>query len=277
MSTEPGLPLALDRAALDRIGGVLGEICLQRASDYAAAKSTARQMATGGDALAGLRGPGLRVIAEVKRASPRGALADLDAPAAARSYAAAGAGMISVLTEPRRFRGSLADLEAVRRAVALPVLRKDFMVHEAMLDEAVEAGASVVLLIVAALGEATGAFLEAASSRNLTSLVEVHDEAELDLALRLNPAFLGVNNRDLRTLDLDLGASERLGQLARSRGYRGVLAALSGYGAASDLGALGGVFNAILVGSSLSVSGDGEGAARRLVERAAAVPAWGAP
>ena len=264
----------LRRDDLSGIPGVLGDICRQRYEDYGTASLGEICLCATTTPLAGLRLPGLSVIAEVKRASPRGELSDLDAVASASTYERAGARMISVLTEPSRFRGSLGDLRAVSQVVRLPVLRKDFVVHEAMLDEAVEAGARVALLIVAALGRKTGEFLRAARARNLEVLVEAHTADELEIALELHPTFLGVNNRDLHTLELDMTTSPRLGALARRRGFAGVLAALSGYDASSAFDGLEGVFNAILVGSSLSLSLDPERSARELVERAGAVPAW---
>ncbi len=156
----------------------------------------------------------LAVIAEVKRASPsKGALAAIPDPAdLARSYAAGGAAAISVLTEGRRFSGSLADLDAVRAAVEIPVLRKDFMVEEYQFHEARAHGADLVLLIVAALTDGELARFHALATEELgmTALVEVHDEAEIDRALAVGPALLGVNARNLKTLDVDPDAFARL-------------------------------------------------------------------
>lgn len=155
----------------------------------------------------------LALIAEVKRRSPsKGAIApDLDAVAQARAYEAAGADAVSVLTEPSRFGGSLEDLRAVTAAVALPVLRKDFIVEPYQIWEAADAGAAAVLLIVAALSDTTlGDLLEECRLCGLDALVEVHDEAEMERALASGARLVGVNNRDLRSLTVDLGATERL-------------------------------------------------------------------
>jgi indole-3-glycerol phosphate synthase len=150
--------------------------------------------------------PGVAVIAEVKRSSPsKGALAPIADPASlARRYEAGGASAISVLTEGRRFGGSLDDLRAVRAAVELPVLRKDFIVSSYQLWEAREAGADLVLLIVAALEQpALVSLVERAESLGLTPLVEVHDAAEVERAVDAGARIIGVNARDLTTLEVD--------------------------------------------------------------------------
>jgi indole-3-glycerol phosphate synthase len=159
------------------------------------------------------RGGPTRVIAEVKRASPSaGAIAaGLDAVAQARAYQAAGAAAISVLTDGPGFGGSLEDLVAVRAAVALPVLRKDFTVDAWQLAEARAAGADAALLIVAALpGEALRRLHERCLELGLHALVEVHDAAEAERALAVGARLVGVNNRDLHTFQVDLATSERL-------------------------------------------------------------------
>ncbi|GAA1787406.1 indole-3-glycerol phosphate synthase TrpC [Nostocoides veronense] len=155
----------------------------------------------------------LGVIAEVKRSSPsKGALADIPDPAAlATAYQAGGAAAISVLTEQRRFGGSLADLDAVRAAVRIPVLRKDFMVEDYQFYEARAHGADLVLLIVAALTDGELAhFHGLARDLGMTALVEVHDADEIERALAIEPALLGVNARNLKTLDVDADAFSRL-------------------------------------------------------------------
>jgi indole-3-glycerol phosphate synthase len=161
-----------------------------------------------------LRRPeGLAVIAEVKRRSPsKGDLAAIADPAAlAADYAAGGAAAISVLTEQRRFGGSLADLDAVRAAVDVPLLRKDFIVDAYQVDEARAHGADLVLLIVAALPEGLLADLHAQIvGLGMTALVEVHDEAEAEAAIRIGAGVIGVNARDLKTLDVDLATVERV-------------------------------------------------------------------
>ena len=152
------------------------------------------------DALAALRAPGVGVIAEVKRRSPsKGALAEIPDPAElAAEYAAGGARVISVLTEGRRFGGSLDDLAAVRAAVDVPVLRKDFIVSSYQVHEARAHGADLVLLIVAALEQnALVGLLERVESLGMTALVEVHTEDEADRALEAGAAVIGVNARDL--------------------------------------------------------------------------------
>jgi indole-3-glycerol phosphate synthase len=149
----------------------------------------------------------------VKRASPSaGAIsAGLDAPAQARRYAGAGAAAVSVLTDGPGFGGSLEDLSAVRAAVEIPLLRKDFIVDPYQLLEARLHGADAALLIVAALPEdALRRLLEACHSLGLAALVEVHDAAETEAALAAGARLVGVNNRDLQTFAVDLAVSERL-------------------------------------------------------------------
>lgn len=160
--------------------------------------------------------PQLALIAEVKRSSPsRGDIApELDAVAQARAYEAAGADAVSVLTEPTRFGGSLGDLREVCAAVTLPVLRKDFIVDRFQIWEAADAGAAAVLLIVAGLSDEALADLFGEAERcGLDALVEVHDEGDLERALIAGARLVGINNRNLRTLDVDLGVTERLAPL----------------------------------------------------------------
>ena len=168
------------------------------------------------DPMPAFRSPGLSVIAEIKRRSPsKGALADIPDPAAlAAAYAAGGADAISVLTEQRRFGGSLDDLRAVRAAVPTPVLRKDFVVTGYQLLEARAAGADLVLLIVAALeGSLLGELHDQARSLGLTVLTEVHDEHEVERALETGADLVGINARNLKTLDVDKHTFERLAPL----------------------------------------------------------------
>jgi indole-3-glycerol phosphate synthase len=162
-----------------------------------------------------LAGAGVAVIAEIKRASPsKGALApDLVAPTQARAYVDGGAAAISVLTEPERFHGSLADLADVA-ALGVPALRKDFLVDPYQVWEARAAGASAVLLIAAALDEPDLALLhDEARAAGLDALVEVHDEAEVAAAKRIDARLVCVNARDLRTFEIDRDAFARLRQL----------------------------------------------------------------
>ena len=177
-------------------------------------KSRAQRMVPALDAYAVLRaGAGVKVIAEVKRSSPsKGALAIIADPAGlAVDYAAGGASVISVLTERRRFGGSLQDLAAVRAAVEIPVLRKDFMVSSYQLWEARAYGADVILLIVAALDQLTLVGLrERAESLGMTALVEVHNEAETDRAIEAGARVIGINARNLKTLEVDRSIFARL-------------------------------------------------------------------
>ncbi|NYJ07800.1 indole-3-glycerol phosphate synthase TrpC [Petropleomorpha daqingensis] len=218
------------------------------------------------DALAALRAPGVGVIAEVKRQSPsKGPLAEIPDPAElARQYAAGGARVISVLTERRRFGGSQADLDAVRAAVDVPVLCKDFVVSAYQVHEARAHGADVVLLIVAALEQnALMGLLERVESLGMTALVEVHTEAEADRALGAGASVIGVNARDLTTLQVDMSTFERIApglpsgivKVAESgvRGPRDLIA----YAAAGA--------DAVLVGEGLVTAGDARQAVADLV------------
>ena len=163
------------------------------------------------DFAAALKASGLSVISEIKRASPSvGFISDAEPSEWAARYEAEGASCLSVLTEPDRFKGSLEDLDNVRDRVALPVLRKDFTVDEA---QVLEAGtrADAVLLIAALFDVASLArYISLAVELGLTPLVEVHDEAEADLALESGAQIIGVNNRDLRDFTVDLGTFDRL-------------------------------------------------------------------
>lgn len=183
------------------------EVPLERIRELAAAMPPPR------DAYAALRRPGVGVIAEVKRSSPsKGQLAEIADPAElAGEYAGGGARCISVLTEGRWFGGSLADLAAVRAAVDIPVLRKDFVVSSYQVHEARAHGADLVLLIVAALEQnALVGLLERIESLGMTALVEVHDEEEADRALEAGAQVIGVNARNLRTLEVDRSVFERI-------------------------------------------------------------------
>jgi indole-3-glycerol phosphate synthase len=183
------------------------EAPLERIKDMCAAAPPPR------DAYGLLRAPGVGVIAEVKRASPsRGRLAEIPDPAElAREYAAGGARCVSVLTERRWFGGSLEDFAAVRAAVDVPLLRKDFVVSAYQVHEARAYGADLVLLIVAALDQNTlSGLLDRIESLGMCALVEVHTEEEADRALSAGARVIGVNARDLRTLEVDRSAFERI-------------------------------------------------------------------
>jgi indole-3-glycerol phosphate synthase len=226
------------------------------------------------DPMPALRGPGVSVIAEVKRASPsKGHLADIPDPTTlAKHYAEGGAAAISVLTEERRFKGSLDDLRAVRAAVDTPLLRKDFLVTSYQLWEARAAGADLVLLIVAGLAPHQLAELHGeAVSLGLTPLVEVHDEAEVDVALEAGAILVGVNARDLRTLEVDRGTFARVAPLVPEGVVR---VAESGIRHAADVAELVGQgADVVLVGETLVRTGDPVGALHELRAAGAGAPA----
>jgi len=155
----------------------------------------------------------MALIAEVKKASPSAGVIceDFDPVRIAKEYEAAGASCLSVLTDEKFFQGSLDYLRQIREAVKLPLLRKDFMIDERQILEAIEWGADAILLIVAILDDARlERFHTLAKSAGLAVLVEVHDEAELERAMAINAELIGVNNRDLKTFKVDLGNTERL-------------------------------------------------------------------
>ncbi|WP_407541520.1 indole-3-glycerol phosphate synthase TrpC [Deinococcus radiomollis] len=252
--------------------GVLGQIVRERAQDYLDVHLSPGPARTPtGRFRAALSRPGLSLIAEVKRASPsQGTIAALDPaqldPArAALSYERGGAAALSVLTEPRHFGGSPEALREVVAACGLPTLRKDFVVHPVMLAEAADWGAAAALLMVSVLGDQTATYLRIARHLGLDALVEVHDEHELEIALASGAEIIGVNNRDLTTLDISLGNAPRLIAAARAQGYTGLLVAESGYRNAADLSGLYALADAVLVGSSLAGSGDLTQAVRELL------------
>ena len=217
------------------------------------------------DPMPHFRAPGSSVIAEVKRRSPsKGDLADIADPAAlAAAYARGGAGAISVLTEERRFGGSLDDLRAVRAAVDVPVLRKDFIVTGYQLLEARAAGADLVLLIVAALDDDELRRLhDEARELGMTVLVEVHDEAETERAVTLGAELLGVNARNLKTLAVDETTFGRLAPLVPDDR---VLVAESGISGPADVERfVGERARVVLVGEALVRDGDPEAAVRAM-------------
>jgi indole-3-glycerol phosphate synthase len=220
------------------------------------------------DAHLALTGDEMKVIAEVKRSSPsKGSLSAITDPAAlAESYQKAGASVISVLTEERRFKGSLTDLDAVRSRVDIPVLRKDFMVDEYQFYEARAHGADLVLLIVAALSKSQlQDFFDIATELKMAALIEVHTADELERALEISPRIVGVNSRNLKTLEVDPKAFADLIPRIPAELIR---VAESGISTRSDVEfAQNSGAKAILVGEALVTSGDPDLAMRTLLGR----------
>jgi indole-3-glycerol phosphate synthase len=255
-------------SVLDEIvAGVREDLTARQAAvPMAQVKAAAAAAATAADALAALRAPGVAVIAEVKRRSPsKGALAAIDDPARlAREYEAGGARIISVLTEGRRFGGSLDDLDAVRAAVRVPLLYKDFVLSSYQVHEARAHGADLVLLIVAALEQnALVGLRERVESLGMTALIEVHTEDEASRALSAGASVIGINARNLHTLEVDRSAFERIApglpstvvKIAES-GVRGPLDLIEYAAAGAD---------AVLVGEGLVTMGDPRHAVAELV------------
>lgn len=214
-----------------------------------------------------LSGPGLSIIAEVKRRSPsRGVLAaGLDAVAQARTYEAAGAAAISVLTEPLHFDGSLDDLVAVREAVSIPLLRKDFLLEPEQIWEARAAGADAALLIVAVMDDRHLArMLATAREAGVEALVEVHNVGEAERAVAGGATLIGVNNRDLATFETTLATAETLASSVCQAGI--VAVAESGIHEAHDARRMASAgYQAILVGEALVIADDPAAALSRMV------------
>ncbi len=254
-------------------GGVLGELVAgarRRAELLVAAGPAAREVLRAGFPDPGsfgsaLRRPTVGIIAELKRRSPsKGAINEaLEAGGRAAEYEAGGAVALSILTEPERFGGSLADLTAARRSVAIPVLRKDFIVHREQLHEARAAGACAVLLIARALAPSHAAELaDEAGSLGLDVLFEVRDETELARGIAIRGCAIGVNTRNLETLEIhpEVGA-QLLPHIPTDRVavYESGVSSRADVERAAGLGA-----DAVLVGSVLSSQVDGAAAVRAL-------------
>ena len=261
---EEGELLSVLESILDGVRADLAD--RQAAIGFDEIKRMAARAEPPRDAMAALQTPGIGVIAEVKRASPsHGALAEIpDAAALAADYQDAGARMISVLTEGRRFGGSLADLDAVRAAVDVPVLRKDFVISPYQVHEARAHGADVVLLIVAALEQnALEALTDRVESLGMTALVEVHNAEEADRALEAGATLIGVNARNLHTLEVHRDVFNKIVPGLPSEVLR---VAESGVRGPADLMAYAGAgADAVLVGEGLVTSGDPKAALTQLV------------
>jgi indole-3-glycerol phosphate synthase len=226
-------------------------------------KSICPDMPPTRDFLAALQKETVALIAEVKHASPsKGVLIDpFDPVAIATLYAQNGAAAISVLTDEKFFWGHLGDLEQIRAAVDLPLLRKEFTISPYQIYEARAAGADAILLIVSTLDDDLLADLHAlANDLGLAALVEVHDEREMERALRLNLPLIGINNRDLRTFKVDLNITRRLGRMVP---LGTILVGESGIKTAEDVRALGKV-HAVLVGETVVTAADRVGKLREL-------------
>jgi indole-3-glycerol phosphate synthase len=252
----------------DIIAGVREDLAAREAAlPLAELRAAASEQAPAKDVVGALRrDDAVTVIAEVKRSSPsKGPLADIADPASlARDYASGGAAMISVLTEQRRFGGSLADLDAVRAVVDIPVLRKDFVVTPYQVWEARAHGADAVLLIVAALDQPVlEGLIERIVSLGMTPLVETHTAEEVDRAMAAGATVVGVNARNLHTLEVD---RETFAGLAPRVPSGVVLVAESGVRGPHDVldyarwGA-----HAVLVGEALVTTGDPRGATSDMV------------
>jgi len=214
----------------------------------------------------------LALIAEVKKASPSAGVIcqNFDPVSIAKEYEAAGASCLSVLTDEKFFQGSLDHLRQIRAEVKLPLLRKDFIIDERQILEAIEWGADAILLIVAILNDGQlKKFHSLAIEAGLAALMEVHDEAELERALKISPSLIGVNNRDLKTFKVDLATTERLAtKLFSSPATRhsSLLVAESGIHTRADVERLKKCgADAILVGESLLRGGDIKTKIRELI------------
>jgi len=225
------------------------------------------------DFIAALRKPrhgGIALIAEVKKASPSAGVIckDFNPVRIAKEYEAGGASCLSVLTDEKFFQGSLDDLRQIRVAAKLPLLRKDFIIDERQILEAVEWGADAILLIVAILNdEQLQKFHSLTTEAGLAVLVEVHDEAELERALKIGAELIGVNNRDLTNFNVDLATTEKLARKIGADNLQGkILVAESGIHTRVDVERLKQCgAKAVLVGESLMKNGDIQAKVRELI------------
>jgi indole-3-glycerol phosphate synthase len=237
----------------------------RRAADRSAACSDATTLNKARDFRAALLAHPPSIISEVKKASPsKGIFTEDFQPASiARAYAEGGAAALSVLTDEEFFRGCLGDLEAARASVSIPVLRKDFTIHELQVVQAAAHGADAILLIAAILTVAEmRRFRELAERLHMAALVEIHGDEELGPALDSGASIVGVNNRDLHTFQVSLETSERLAERIPAGIVR---VAESGIHSSADVARLGASgFSAFLVGEHLMKSGDPAGAIRAL-------------
>lgn len=245
----------------DIIVGVREDMAVrQQAVSLAELKARVAEQTPALDAYAALLGAdpaSVEVISEVKRSSPsKGALSDIPDPAAlAAAYEAGGAAAISVLTEERRFKGSLADLDAVRASVSIPVLRKDFTVDEYQIWEARAHGADLVLLIVAALDDATlTRFLDLTHELGMNALVETHTPEEIERATAAGARIVGVNVRNLKTLEVDNANFARLAPLLPQDAIIIAESGVSGPADVAEYASHGA--KAVLVGEALVKSGE---------------------
>ncbi|MGE3912333.1 MAG: indole-3-glycerol phosphate synthase TrpC [Chloroflexota bacterium] len=261
---------------------ILDEILANKRQEVAARKAAVPQTEVAAravaatparDFLGALRRPGVSIISEIKRQSPaKGALRlDMDAPTMAATYAAAGASCISVLTDEKYFKGSDADLVAVRERVSVPVLRKDFVVDPYQVYEARSIGADCVLLIVLALTAAEITEMAAlAKSLGMAALVEVHSEEELQVALDCGSELIGINNRDLTRMVTDVATTRKLRPLVPA----GVtLVSESGIRTADDIAMLRDLgVDAALIGESLVTAPDAGDLLRSFLAAGAPLP-----
>lgn len=259
---------------LDTIPHILGRIVAKKREELARdlplsdwERAAAERTPARRDFRAALSARTPAIIAEAKKASPsKGVLShDFDPARIASAYERGGASAVSVLTDVNFFQGSLADLEAARAAIHLPVLRKDFTIAESQIVEAAAHGADAILLIAAILTEREMRdFREAAARYRMASLVEVHNRTELNAAIGSGAEIIGVNNRDLTTFQVTLDTSI---ELARHMPSGALLVSESGIHGPDDIARLRAAgYSAFLVGEHLMKSGDPEGALQRLVQ-----------